>query len=315
MMRRVRSHLPLAAVTLCMLPVAVSAQPPLFTSGIDLVDVGVTVLDRDGNLVTDLQAEDFELLEDGRPQEIRYFSRSLAGEAESVPLHLGVLFDASGSMERDGRFVKTAALRFLNAIDYAADITLVDFDTEVRVTRYGQADFPRLVERVRNRRASGMTALYDALGVYLDGAFGQDGRKVLLLYTDGEDTRSRMRLDETMDLVRASDVTIYAVGFQKNLRSSVRHFQRMRLARLADITGGRSYFPDSIDALDEIYAEIAAELEGRYSIGFVSSNARADGTWRELEVRLAGPRAPRRATVRARDGYFAPYSEAEAAGR
>ena len=315
MMRPVRSRLTLAALACCLLPVAVSAQQPLFSSGIDLVHVGVTVLDRDGDLVTDLRAEDFELLEDGRRQEIRYFSRSLAGEAESVPLHLGVLFDASGSMERDGRFVKTAALRFLNTIDYAADITLVDFDTEVRVGRYGQADFPRLVERVRNRRASGMTALYDALGVYLDGAFGQDGRKVLLLYTDGEDTRSRMRLGETMDLVRASDVTIYAIGFQKNLRARTRQIQRMRLSRLADITGGRSYFPGSVDALDEIYREIAAELEGRYSLGFVSTNGRADGTWRELEVRLAGPRARRRATVRARDGYFAPYSEAEAPAR
>lgn len=315
MMRPMRRRVLLATLALCLLPAAVSAQEPLFSSGIDLVHVGVTVLDRDGSLVTDLRAEDFELLEDGRRQEIRYFSRSLAGEAETVPLHLGVLFDASGSMERDGRFVKTAALRFLNTIDYAADITLVDFDAEVRVARYGQADFPRLVERVRNRRASGMTALYDALGVYLDGAFGQDGRKVLLLYTDGEDTRSRMRLDETMDLVRASDVTIYAIGFQKNLRASRRQFQRMRLSRLAEITGGRSYFPSSIDRLDEIYAEIAAELEGRYSLGFVSTNARADGTWRELEVRLTGSRAPRRANVRARDGYFAAYSEAEAAAR
>ena len=314
-MRPVRSRLPFAAVAFCLLPLAVSAQQPLFSSGIDLVHVGVTVLDRDGNLVTDLEIEDFELLEDERPQEIRYFSHSLAGESRTVPLHLGVLFDASGSMERDGSFVKTAALRFLNTIDYAADITLVDFDTEVRVARYGQADFPRLVERVRNRRASGMTALYDAIGVYLDGAFSQDGRKVLLLYTDGEDTRSRMRLDETMDLIRASDVTIYAIGFQKNLRSSVRQFQRMRLARLADLTGGRSYFPNSIDELDDIYAEIAAELEGRYSLGFVSTNTRADGTWREIEVRLAGPGAPRRVTVRTRDGYFALYSEAEAAAR
>ena len=315
MMRPMRSRALRATLALCLLPAAVSAQQPLFSSGIDLVHVGVTVLDRDGSLVTDLRAEDFELLEDGRRQEIRYFSRSLAGEAETVPLHLGVLFDASGSMERDGRFVKTAALRFLNTIDYAADITLVDFDSEVRVARYGQADFPRLVERVRNRRPFGMTALYDALGVYLDGAFSQDGRKVLLLYTDGEDTRSRMRLDETMDLVRASDVTIYAIGFQKNLRAGRRQFQRMRLSRLAEITGGRSYFPSSIDRLDEIYAEIAAELEGRYSLGFVSTNPRADGTWRELEVRLTGSRAPRRANVRARDGYFAAYSEAEAAAR
>ena len=85
MMRRVSSRVPLAAIALCLLPIAVSAQQPLFTSRIDLVHVGVTVLDRDGNLVTDLEAEDFELLEDGRPQVIRYFSRSLAGEPRPCP--------------------------------------------------------------------------------------------------------------------------------------------------------------------------------------------------------------------------------------
>ena len=94
-------------------------------------------------------------------------------------------------------------------------MTLVDFDTEVRVGRYGQDDFPRLVERIRNRLPTGQTALYDALGVYLDGAFAQDGRKVLVIYTDGEDTRSRMRFGETADLVRASDVTVYAIGFSE----------------------------------------------------------------------------------------------------
>jgi Ca-activated chloride channel family protein len=288
-----------------------SAQLPLYTSGVALVHIGVSVVGDGGEFVADLTAEDFELYEDGQPQEIRYFSRGLESDSETMPMHLGLLFDTSESMEQDARFAKTAAIKFLNTLTYASDITLVDFDTQVRVGRYAQNDFPRLVERIRNRKSTGLTALYDALGVYLDGTFEQDGRKVLLLYSDGDDTRSRMPFDDTLDLVRASDVTVYAVGFQKNLRSSVRMKRRMRLEQLAELTGGRCYFPNSADDLDGIYEQITRELNARYSIGYVSTNERTDGTWREIGIKLASSRPElKRVKVRNRQGYFAPYLEA-----
>ena len=303
----------LIAAAVLLASAAVPAQQPRFTSGIDLVHVGVTVLDRDGNLVTDLTADDFEVLEDGESQEVRYFSVGLASDVDLIPLHLGLLLDMSGSMERTDRFQKTAAIKFLNTLTYAADITLVDFDTEVRVGRYQQDDFGRLIERIRGRRPEGYTALYDALGVYLDGAFEQDGRKVLVLYTDGIDTRSRISVLDARDLLRASDVTVYAVGFQREMRTSARQRQRMVLGRLTRMTGGASYFPDSVEDLDEIYAAIAEELDARYSLGFVSTNTRRDGTWREVEVRLRTTRDDlRRAKVRVRDGYFARYVKADA---
>ena len=288
-----------------------SAQQPFYTSGVALVHLGVSVVGDDGEFVADLTAEDFELYEDGQPQEIRYFSRGLESDSETMPMHLGLLFDTSESMEQDARFAKTAAIKFLNTLTYASDITLVDFDTQVRVGRYAQNDFPRLIERIRNRKSTGLTALYDALGVYLDGTFEQDGRKVLLLYSDGDDTRSRMPFDETLDLVRASDVTVYAVGFQKNLRSSVRMKRRLRLEQLAELTGGRCYFPNSADELDGIYEQIVHELNARYSIGYVSTNKRTDGTWREIGIKLASSRPElKRVKVRNRQGYFAPYLEA-----
>ena len=302
-------HIPVFVV-LFWLPSVVSAQQPIFTSGIDIVHVGVTVADGDGRPVTDLTADDFELIEDGQTQEIRYFSRGLASDVEAMPLHLGLLLDASGSMELDDSFQKSAAIKFLNAVPYAVDTTVVDFDTEVRVGRYGQGDFPRLIERIRGRRPKGDTALYDALGVYLDGAFEQDGRKVLILYTDGEDTGSRLSFDDARYLLRASDVTVYAIGLQKNLRASARLRQRMLLEQLTTTTGGRSYFPDSLDELDGIYEEIEAELNARYSIGFISNNTKSDGAWRELRIRLRSDRDDlRRAKVRIRDGYFAAYLE------
>ena len=299
----------IAAVAL-LIAAGPQAQEPLFTGRIDLVQVGVTVVGRDGTPLTMFTRDDFEVYEDGELQQIRYFARGLAEDADTVSTHLGVLFDASASMERDAGFAKTAAIKFLNTLTYAEDMTVVDFDTEVRVGRYDRNDFPRLVERIRSSRTTGNTALYDALGVYLDGAFAQDGRKVLLLYTDGADTRSRTSHSDVVDLVRASDVTIYAIGFQKQLPSSVRPIERMRLQQLTNPTGGRSFFPDRVEDLDEIYEQISAELDARYSIGYVSANNRMDGSWRKIEVKLPNPPSEhRRLRVRTREGYFAPFLE------
>ena len=296
-------------LALAMFVTPLQAQP-VFRSGVDLVRLGVTVVDKDGQLVSGLTAEDFVIQEEGHGQSIAYFSRGLDGDLETTPVHLGVLFDTSGSMDRDAGFAKTAAIRFLRGLSFAVDMTLVSFDTQVRVSRFGQADFPQLVERLRGQKSGGMTALYDALGVYLDGAFTQDGRKVLLLYTDGGDTRSRMRLGELLDLVRASDVTIYAIGFQTQARIANRMMERRRLEEIVGLTGGQCYFPDSLGELDEIYAQIRDELVARYSLGYVSTDPTTDGAWRRVTVRFAESRPDLEgARIRARTGYFAPYFE------
>jgi Ca-activated chloride channel family protein len=297
---------------MCPLALALFAMPlqaqPVFRSGVDLVHLGVTVMGKDGQPVSGLTAEDFVIQEEGREQEIAYFSRGLDSDLETMPFHLGVLFDTSGSMERDAGFAKTAAIKFLQGLNFAVDMTLVSFDTRVRVSRFGQADFPRLVERLRGQETGGMTALYDALGVYLDGAFAQDGRKVLLLYTDGGDTRSRIRLEELLDLVRASDVTVYAIGFQSQLRTADRMMEQRRLEAIAGLTGGRCYFPDSVDELDAIYAQIRDELAARYSLGYASADSTTDGAWRRVKVALTEARPELEgARIRSRDGYFAPY--------
>ena len=306
-----------SVVVLVLAGVAVASGQPVFRTGVDLVRFGVTVLDRDGELVSGLTADDFRVVEEGQEQRIAYFSRGLELDRDLLPLHLGVLFDVSGSMTVDAAFAKTAAIRFLRGLDFAVDMTLVEFDTQVRVSRFIQADFPRLVERLRGQEAEGMTALYDALGVYLDGAFGQDGRKLLLLYSDGADTRSRLRFGELRDLLRASDVTVYAVGFQTQRRNMRQMRERVRLQQIAELTGGRAYFPTSPDDLDEIYQQIREELEARYSLGYVSTDPTTDGAWRRVTVSLRGERPELDdADIRAREGYFAPYiEETEPRGR
>lgn len=301
---------------------APAVAQPVFRVGVDLVSVGVTVVDRKGTLVTDLSRDDFQVVENGTPQAISLFTQGTSGvepasadeegpgsDGGAIPLHLGLLFDTSASMVDDLQLSRTAAVKFLNTLPKAEDITFVDFDTEVRVARYGQADFARLVERIRNRKPDGWTAMYDALGVYLDGANGETGQKTLVLYTDGGDTRSSMSFADLVDLLKASDVTVYAIGFLEHQSSSTKAEQRMKLQQIAELTGGQAFFPMSVKQLDDIYAKILEEMKARYTLGYASTDTRQDGAWREVAIKLLRPDL-KGAKLRTRKGYFAPYAEA-----
>lgn len=291
----------------------IAADAQTFRSRIDLVNVGVTITDKKGTYIKDLAEGDFEVYEDGRKQAIKYFARGDDHQASAPALHLGALFDTSGSMGEDMKLARTAAIKFLNTLPEAADITLVDFDTEVRVARYGQADFPRLVERIRNRKADGWTALYDALGVYLDGAQNQEGRKILVLYTDGGDTRSQITFSDVLTLLKASDVTVYALGLLEHQSQSAKMDLRMKLQSIAETTGGQAFFPFSEKELDKMYEKVVDEMNAQYSIGYVSANIKMDGTWRKVEVKLTRPDL-KNTRLRMRKGYFAPFKETQKEG-
>ena len=280
-------------------------QSPVFRGGVDLVDLGVTVLDKRGQLVTSLEADDFQVYEDGKLQTVRYFA--LGQDRESAPpLHLGLLLDVSESMADNVSFTRTAAIRFVKALADAVDVTVVDFDSEVRVGRYSQRELARLIERIRQQKTTGMTALYDAIGVYLHGAHALEGRKVMLLYTDGGDTTSAMRWHDLLELLKASDVTVYAVGELQHQSPSSRAAARHTLEALAETTGGAAFFPSTVKDLDKVYERILAEVRSQYMIAYHSTNAETDGAWRKVTVKLA-PSRGRDLQVRARKGYFAPY--------
>jgi Ca-activated chloride channel family protein len=290
-------------ILVCLATLPVTAQQPgTFRAGVDLVHFNVTVVDKQGKPVTGLTKDDFEVVERGKPQAVRFFS---TGDVEAAPpLHVGLLLDTSGSMAADLKDARTAAIKFVNTLDHAADVTLVDFDTEVRVARFAPESYPRLVERIRARKPNGWTALYDAIGVYLNGAQQQDGQKVLVLYTDGGDTRSSLTFSEMLTLCKASDVTVYAVGYMEHQGSS-RMAQRQELERVASLTGGQAYFPGVAKDLDGVFEKIRAELAARYSLGYLSTDARTDGAWRSVEIKLK-PNL-KNVRLRTRTGYFAPY--------
>src|SRR4029450_4215221 len=228
--------------------------------------------------------------------------------AAAPPLHVCCRVDAHGSMEEDLKDVRTAAIKFLNAMDRAEDITLVDFDTEVRMARYSGSQYARLIERIRERKADGMTALYDAIGVYLSSTADQDGQKVLIMYTDGGDTRSALTMSEVLDLLRASDVTAYVVGYLEHQSSSGRMTQRAELTRFAAMTGGLALFPTSLKEVEKMYEKIEREISSRYNIGYTSTDEGTDGTWRSVEIRLKRTDL-KGVKLRTRDGYFAPMKK------
>lgn len=271
-----------------------------FRSGVDLTTFAATLTDKKGNLITDLTKDDFEIFEDGKKQSIEFFAQ---GDGDTAPpMHLGLMVDASGSMQADMKLAQGAAIKFLNMLPSAEDITLVDFDTQVRITRYPQRDFARLVERIRQRKADGWTALYDALGTYLDGADSQDGRKVMVMYTDGADSRSALSLSETMTLLKASNVTVYAIGLVDNT-GSARALLQMTLRQLAETTGGLAFFPTAMKDVESAYDKVLAEIKGQYHLGYLSTNTARDGAWRKVEIKVKRPDV----RIRSRKGYYGPY--------
>ncbi|MFI5178708.1 MAG: VWA domain-containing protein [Vicinamibacterales bacterium] len=280
----------------------VSAQQP-FHAGVELVRLPVVVTGRDGRVVHQLQAGDFQVFEDGHLQQVAYFCEGAAGEA--LPLHLGLLLDGSESMDQDLGAAANAAVKFVKDLDEAADVTFVDFDTTVNVGKFQPDNYPRLFERIRARKAGGGTSLYDAIAVFVERTLGQDGQHVLLMYTDGGDSTSSLGYGKLQQLLRLGHVLVYAIGYMQNTLSTDRLTQQIKVSAIARETGGEAYFPQSPDEISKFYTTILAELDSRYTLGYVPADPKTDGKFHKVEVKLTRPDL-KGAKVRTRSGYIAP---------
>jgi len=278
----------------------VSAQQ-VFHAGIELVQLPVVVTGRDGHVLHGLRGDDFQVFEDGRPQQVAYFCE---GPPEALPLHLGLLLDGSESMDQDLGAAANAAVKFVTDLDEAADVTFVDFDTKVNVGKFQPDNYPRLFERIRARKAGGGTSLYDAIAVFVERTLGEDGQHVLLMYTDGGDSTSSLGYGKLQQLLRLGHVLVYAIGYMQNALSTDRLTQEIKVSAIARETGGEAYFPQSPAEISKFYAAILAELGSRYTLGYVPADARADGKFHKIEVKLARPDL-KGARVRTRSGYIA----------
>lgn len=286
---------------------------PVFGSGLDLVNVTITVRDTTGRLVPDLAAEDFVVYEDGRPQKAVIFGSPamLGGEVpledENFAVNLGMLLDTSESMLKELRLSQEAAVRFLENIPRARDLITIFFDQDIRISRYNSENQQGLFQRILEAKGGGNTALYDALTVYMARAGDVPGRKILVLLSDGEDTTSSTNLSQLIQLVKASPVTIYPVAFSGsfNMGSNRAVTSRGVLNQLAEISGGRVFAPSASRDLAAVYAAILEELKAQYVLGYVSDNPKTDGRFRRLKVELRG----KGLRVRHRQGYVVPRKQ------
>jgi Ca-activated chloride channel family protein len=285
--------------------VTAGQEAPVFEVDLELVNVTVTVRDDDGNLVSDLSAGDFKVTEDGREQDLELFApASDPAEREELALNLGMLFDTSESMRKNLRLSQASAVRFLDSIPRARDLILIFFDRDIRISRYNSENQQGIFERILETEGQSYTALNDSIVAYLSRVIGTPGRKVAVIFSDGDDTISSVSAPEVIDLIRSTNVTIYPVAFPGDRSVGSRSAIRARafLGQLAKSSGGQVFRPGAYRELAEIYGRILDELSAQYVLGYVSDNPKRDGEYRRLEVEVRRPKLH----VRHRPGYNAP---------
>jgi Ca-activated chloride channel family protein len=278
----------------------------------NLVTVPASVVDSTGKVIAGLKLEDFELKVDGQLKQISDISFS------EMPVRMAVLFDNSSSLATAREFEKQAAIKFFRSVmrpeDQAAIYSVSTVPTlEHPLTNNIQA----LVRTVENfGKPEGATALFDAIVHAASYLKPYQGRKVIIIVSDGEDTISDTTFDDALRLAQAADCQIYAVqtkqidyiaqtgrvGGSANLRSLA---AERRMQELAAQTGGAVYSPLVVKDLDTSFAQIAADLAQQYILSYYPSEERRDGRFRLINLRVITHPSAR---VRARKGYYAPKS-------
>ena len=278
-----------------------------------LVNVYATVRDRKGNPVLDLARDDFVLLEDGAPQTLTHFTSA------KVPITIALLVDASNSMNLGGKIqlARKAAEEFVGSMDPEDRLMTLSFNDDLQGSLEPIADRGPVKKAIEAIEARGGTALYDALYRTADRLAGLEGRRVIVLLSDGRDQAltdnepgSLHLYEEALEKAHRSEVAVYAIGLGPHLDTEMdlRHERSLKeiLDVLARSTGGRSYYPERPGQLSGVYRQIAADLKAQYALGYTPSNRARDGRWRSIILRTKNPGLE----VQARSGYYAPASPA-----
>jgi Ca-activated chloride channel homolog len=286
--------------------------PPIIsTTG--LVHLVATVMDRHRNFITDLDQSDFKILEDGTPQEIRYFGRDT-----DLPLRIGILLDTSNSIRPRLEFEKDAAMDFLQHVirrnqDQAF---LMTFDNEPEVIQDYTGDLALLTDAIRKQRAGGGTALNDAIYLAAEKLtnpplpkVNPEVRRVLVVISDGDDNLSDHALSESVEAAIRAEAAIYcistntdwlAIDGDKPRKMHVEGGDKV-LEEFADQSGGRVFYPYKVDDLAQSFVDIGTELRSQYFIAYSPTNVQSTGQYHKIEVQTDR----KGLNVRTRKGYYA----------
>ena len=248
------------------------------TADARVVSLSPIVTDASGAYVKGLVRKDFSLLVDGRPQEIETF------EAANSALSVVLVLDVSTSMTLKLREARAAALEFLAALKPGDRAAVLTFGTNVVGFTPFSTDRGPAQKALEDARVSGETALYDATSVALRRLREAGGRRAVVLFTDGEDNRSRMSINQVIDLARATEASVFTVA---QGGAEVRGLFR-GLDRLAEETGGRAWLISTIRKLPGVFREVVTELENQYFLTFTPADQRPR-TWHRIDVRMNRP--------------------------
>jgi Ca-activated chloride channel family protein len=278
-----------------------SQVPRALSVDVDLVLLNATVTDAQNRHISGLGKENFRVWEDKIEQEIQYFS------TEDIPLSVGIIFDVSGSMANNLATARNAASTFLRMGDRDDEYFLVEFSDSPHLTADFTTDVTKLQNRLLLTSAKGSTSLYDALYLGLvQVTRGSNSRKAVLLITDGQDNHSRYSFSNVKEFAKEHDVQIYAIGIEDEFSAATGYIGRGLLEDLANLTGGRAFFPPSIYELENICALIGVDLKNQYVLGYRPLNHSSDGKWRKVQVKINKPGGMPALSVRAKTGYYAP---------
>ena len=300
MMARTRALLLSSAFILGLITLGaiLSAQQPTFRAGTQIVSVFATVTDSQKRLVPDLQQSDFEVLDNEKPQPLVFFQN------ETQPITVVVMLDTSGSMTLTLDLLRAAAEQFVLRLLPADKARVGAFNDKIQIkgTRFIN-DRDQLITDIKDLDFGNGTRLWDALAVSEDELKGVEGRRVVLVFTDGDDTDSRSSsLGKVIDRARAEEVMIYAIGLESqyfNGQQMIRSKPDGGLRKVADETGGGYFELKKTAELAPTFTRVAQELHSQYVLGFTPASL--DGKVHKLTVRMKQPGM----TARARRSYVA----------
>jgi Ca-activated chloride channel family protein len=289
-------RLPLAALLIALATGILAAQQPTFKSGTEVVSLFVTVADAQRRLVPNLMKEDFEVFDNDKLQSIVYFDNSVQ------PITVIVMLDTSGSMTGSISLLKAAAEQFLIRLLPEDKGRVGAFNDKIQISSHFTSNRDELVSDVKDLDYGNGTRLWDASAVALDELKGVEGRRVILLFTDGDDTESKTRLGTVLDRARAEEVMIYAIGLESNYfngQRMVRSKPDSGLRKIADETGGGYFELEKTSDLAPTFTRVAQELHSQYVMGFAPTQL--DNRVHKLAVKVKQPGL----TARARRSYLA----------
>jgi len=300
--KRFSSAITLAVVLSVALSAVLAAQQPTFRAGTQVVSLFVTVADAQKRLVPDLTQDDFQVFDNEKAQPVSYFDNSIH------PINVVVMLDTSGSMTLTIDLLKQAAEQFVIRLLPEDKARVGAFNDKIQINAKWSNNRDQLVTDIKDLDYGNGTRLWDAVGAALDELKPIDGRRVILVFTDGDDTESRsMNLGRVIERARNDEVMIYAIGLESeyfNGQSHVRSKPDSGLRKVADETGGGYFELKKTSELAPTFTKVAQELHSQYVIGFTPTLL--DNRVHKLAVKMKQPGM----TARARRSYTAAADKA-----